>query len=54
MSVSVKLPVVPIPMSREPAPISAKLRPTKKPVAVSDASASADSTPALNVAKSKA
>ena len=49
---SAKLSVVPIPMSREPAPTSAKLKPTKKPSAV--APSSTDSTPALTVAKSNA
>ena len=50
---SAKLSVVPIPMSKEPGPTSGKLKPTKKPSAVEDPESS-DSTPALNVAKSKA
>ena len=53
VSESAKLPVVPIPMSKEPAPTSGKLRPTKKPSAVADP-VSSDSTPTLNVAKPKA
>ena len=39
-------------MSKEPAPTSGKLKPTKKPSAV--VPLSTDSTPALKVAKSKA
>ena len=41
-------------MSKVPAPTSGKLRPTKKPVLVEPPTGSSDSTPALNVAKSKA
>ena len=51
VSPSAKLPVVPIPMSREPAPTSGKLRPTKKPSAV--VPVSTDSTPALKVTNQK-
>ena len=52
MSALEKFPVVPIPMSKEPGPTSAKLKPTKKPSAV--VPLSTDSQPALKVAKSKA
>jgi len=43
---------VPIPISREPAPTSGKLRPRKKPSAV--VPVSTDSRPALKVMASKA